>query len=199
MDGRAGTRARAGAKERSRDPAGCRRTGTYPTARSVPWKARRAVSLLAPARAGKGAGAEVETLRFAPPSACGGRLGGGRFQVGSSPIARFARAPIPAFPRKRGKGQKRGRLGGGVSGRFVPTARFARAPIPAFPRERGKGQKRGRLGGGVSGRFVPTARFARAPIPAFPRERGKGQKRGRLGRSFRSRRRSPSPFFRPAQ
>src|SRR5690606_40950469 len=41
-----------------------------------------------------------------PPAARGGGGGGGGKQVAAPSDARFARAPIPAFPRKRGKEQK---------------------------------------------------------------------------------------------
>src|SRR5690606_36052946 len=97
------------------------------------------------------------------PPLAGEGWGGGQW-VASEPT------PIPAFPRKRGKGRpavsprpardtrslprKRGRVGVGAVGRIGP------GPIPAFPRKRGEG------------RTVGTPRPARAPRP-LPRWRGR--------------------------
>src|SRR5690606_5866976 len=72
--------------------------------------------LVPPPRAGEGwggggrqggPGGGSGAWRGAPPAGGGGGGGGGQGQMLASSNARLRRAPIPAFPRKRGKGWKR--------------------------------------------------------------------------------------------
>src|SRR5690606_31377716 len=94
--------------------------------------------------------------------------------------ARFARAPIPAFPRKRGKGPTAPSLpasGGRNQPRLpllVGRARRSPGPGPLLPPPlAGEG-----WGGGHRSREPRRSRHRLAPIPAFPRERGRGKERG---------------------
>src|SRR5690606_20046596 len=117
-------------RERGRVGVGGRRT-----ARIIPPAAAPRPHPGLPTQAGEGE-MPAETLRNAPSPASGGGLGwGAGGQPGSFRPLRHL-APIPAFPRKRGKGKCRPRLSAMIS----------------LPRERG------RVGGG--GRRTPSTPLA---------------------------------------
>jgi hypothetical protein len=113
-------------------------------------------------------------LRAKPlPLRSGGRLGGGHRAVARHGVGCDCQnAPIPAFPRKRGKGFRARTRGFGCppsqpspasGGRgFVRVRAASDAPHPSLPPPAGEG---------VSCAY---ARLRMPPIPAFPRQRGKG-------------------------
>jgi hypothetical protein len=124
-------------------------------------------------------------LRMPPeplPLRSGGRLGGGRRAVAKRGAGcDYPHAPIPAFPRKRGKG---------FCARW--RARLWMPPIPAFPRKRGKELRayarlwmppetpppaqRGEVGRGASGGSEARCwlRLSACPHPSLPPQAGEG-------------------------
>jgi hypothetical protein len=145
-----------------------------------------------PLRSGGEAGWGIHhraSAREAPPPAQRGEAGWGASGGGEARCrVRLPSAPIPAFPRKRGKGfraralwmhagtpppAQRGEAGWGASGvdEVVGALQPPSAPIPAFPRKRGKGlcaaaRRRQR---DVAGRWHTIRAMTRIrPIPPRP-------------------------------
>src|SRR5690606_32618868 len=114
-------------------------------------------------QAGEGAGSRREGTGHAPSPACGGGPGWGPLQIAALNGLASDIAPIPTFPRKRGKGP--------VHGEKIQTA----PPPPACGGGPGWGPLQIAALNGVASDI--------APIPTFPRKRGKELgSRGIIGR-----------------
>src|SRR5690606_6773344 len=130
-----------------------------------------------PPQAGEGAGSRREGTGHAPSPACGGGPGWGPLQIAALNGLASDIAPIPTFPRKRGKGPVHGEKiqtapppplagAGGGSGRAGPGP----PPSPACGGGPGWGPLQIAALNGLASDI--------APIPTFPRKRGKGPVHG---------------------
>src|SRR5690606_27955083 len=152
-----------------------------------------------PPQAGEGAGSRREGTGHAPSPACGGGPGWGPLQIAALNGLASDIAPIPTFPRTRGRGPVHGEKvpappppplagGGGGGGRFrSPRSTVSRRTLPP---------SRPSPASGGRGRFT-ARRFRPRPLPPLAGE-GRGGGRFRSPRSTVSHRTSPPSQPSPA-